>query len=102
MFRTTTSKLTGTRLLVVLVAAVVLVGSVSPVAATPPQPPHNVDGVVTDQNGDPVAGVTVEAVHDGSVVASATTDSNGRYDFDVPDPDEKPERAGGRLPGRLR
>ncbi|WP_049896097.1 carboxypeptidase-like regulatory domain-containing protein [Haloferax volcanii] len=40
----------------------------------------DVSGTVTDANGDPVEGATVEAVDsNGSVVASATTSSDGSY-----------------------
>lgn len=77
----------GLRLLAVL-AAVMLVFSGAAVAQEAPKAPHEVYGTVTDQNGDAVDGVTVEAVYDGEVLESTTTDSSGYYELKVPDPSD--------------
>ncbi|PHQ39150.1 hypothetical protein DJ69_07705 [Halorubrum persicum] len=76
------------RLIVVVVALAAVTGAVAPGMAvaqsdSPPEPPHRVYGDVTDGNDDAAAGVTVEITHDGSVVASATTDADGVYSIDV-------------------
>mgnify|MGYP000628052835 CR=1 FL=1 len=75
-----------------LVVAVVIMALVATMAvggaAQQPTPPHAVYGSVTDQNGDAVADVTVEAVYDGDVIASTQAASDGSYDFKVPDPDD--------------
>jgi hypothetical protein len=74
------------RLLVVVVALVTVTGAFAPLAAAqddgPPVPPHRVYGDVTN-DGEPIEGATVEAVHGGEVVATATTDADGYYDMDV-------------------
>lgn len=88
MTQTTSWKHTGLRLLVVLVTFGVAISGAAGVLAAPPQPPHDVDGVVQDQNGDSVSGVTVQAVYDGEVIAETTTGSNGEYEFKVSDPNE--------------
>jgi len=84
---TRTQNRSALRLLVVVVALLTVTGAFAPLAAaqddSPPEPPHRVFGTVADDAGDPVEGVTVEAVHDGEVVASDTTDADGYYDFDV-------------------
>ncbi|UPW00043.1 carboxypeptidase-like regulatory domain-containing protein [Halorussus gelatinilyticus] len=51
-------------------------------------PPHQVSGTITDQNGDAVSGVSVEIVYDGTVINQTTTDSDGYYEFKVPDPND--------------
>lgn len=75
----------GLRFLAVLaVAMVVLAGTVSAV----PVAPDKVYGTVTDQNGDAVSGVTVQAVYDGEVLVETTTESDGYYELKIPDPDD--------------
>ena len=77
------------RLTIALVALATVTGAVAPGMAVaqsdgPPEPPHRVYGDVVDGNGDAVSGVTVEVTQpDGSVVTSATTDTDGAYEIDV-------------------
>lgn len=40
-----------------------------------------ITGKVTDQDGNPVEGVTVEVFDDGTLLGSATTDSNGEFNI---------------------
>ena len=74
------------RVLVALVAAL-LIGSVA-AAGAPPSPPHQFYGSVTDQNGNAVAGATVQFSYDGAVIGTATTDGSGSYQLKVEDPAE--------------
>lgn len=68
-----------------LIAALAASGAGGAAAATPPEPPHRFFGTVTDGSGNAVGGATVEAIHNGTVVDSTTTDSDGYYDFEVSD-----------------
>lgn len=77
------------RFVTVCLAVAVALGTVGVVAATPPTPPHQVYGTVTDQNGDAVGSVSVQLVYDGTVVNETTTDADGYYEFKVPDPDDE-------------
>jgi len=79
----------GLRFVTVCLAVAVALGTVGVVAATPPTPPHQVYGTVTDQNGDAVGSVSVQLVYDGTVVNETTTDADGYYEFKVPDPDDE-------------
>lgn len=76
-----------TRVFVALVALAVVIGALAPGIALaqddgPPEPPHRVYGHVTD-DGDPVAGATVEVTHDGAVVADDTANDDGYYDVEI-------------------
>jgi TonB-linked SusC/RagA family outer membrane protein len=51
-------------------------------AATAPSPPRTIKGKVTDENGQPMAGVTVSIKGSQKAV---TTDGNGEYTIGVPD-----------------
>jgi PGF-pre-PGF domain-containing protein/PGF-CTERM protein len=74
------------RLFVLAIIGMVALSGATGAAVAQPLPPHNVDGTVQDQNGDAISGITVEAVYDGEVIASGTTNSDGRYEFNVPEP----------------
>ncbi|APE96194.1 carboxypeptidase-like regulatory domain-containing protein [Halodesulfurarchaeum formicicum] len=76
----------GLRTLAVLAMAMLVIAGT---AAAVPVAPNEVYGTVSDQNGDAVDGVTVEAVHDGEVLVSTTTDSDGYYELKVPDPNDE-------------
>jgi hypothetical protein len=66
-------------LLVVLVVATVFGSAVAPVAVAQPQPPASYYGSV-EIGGDPApAGVTIQAVVDGTVVGEITTEEAGQY-----------------------
>lgn len=78
-------KKTVLRLLVVVTVAAVVVSASVGAGTAVPNPPHEVFGTVNDQNGNPIAGLTVEVLHDGTVIGTATTDSNGYYEIKVSD-----------------
>jgi hypothetical protein len=46
--------------------------------------PGTFSGTVTDSDGNPLSGATVEFVKNGTTVTTATTDSNGAYSVEVP------------------
>ncbi len=46
-----------------------------------PNVDFTVKGVVTDQNGNPIAGIQVQSLHDGNVLATDTTDASGSYEL---------------------
>jgi hypothetical protein len=50
----------------------------------PPQQQGTLSGTVTDQLGQPLAGVDVSLSQQGSTIASTTTDSNGQYSLNAP------------------
>jgi PGF-CTERM protein/PGF-pre-PGF domain-containing protein len=49
-----------------------------------PSPPHEVFGTVTDQNGNPVADVTVTVTDAQGNAVTATTDGDGYYEIKFP------------------
>ncbi|MCF2239382.1 carboxypeptidase-like regulatory domain-containing protein, partial [Halobacterium salinarum] len=69
---------------VAVIAALAAAGSTAAAASSPPTPPHRFFGTVSDADGHPAGNVTVEVVHNGSVVASNTTADSGYYDLIVP------------------
>lgn len=71
---------------VVIITAVVVSVSVSAVAAVP-NPPHEVFGIVEDQDENAVAGLTVEVTVDDTVVDTGTTNSDGYYEIKVSNDD---------------
>ncbi|MFB6146269.1 MAG: carboxypeptidase-like regulatory domain-containing protein, partial [Halobacteriaceae archaeon] len=92
---------TGGRLLAAVAVATLIVGALAWGAVAAPSPPHLVYGQVTDTDGNPVDGATIEIVYDGDVINTTTTDSNGEYSIEVPDPnsDESEETLTVRLVG---
>lgn len=87
--RSSDSEQTLRRLAVAIVAVALVASAMSAVAlGAPPSPPHRFFGTVSDANGDAVSGATIEVVYQGSVIDTATTNSDGYYDLKVDDPDD--------------
>jgi hypothetical protein len=63
-------------------------GSMSATASVTPAPPASVSGFVEDTSNNPLSGVGVNLVNSqGATVATATTDTNGFYQFTSLPPD---------------
>lgn len=75
------------RLRWLVVGLVALVALAPATVAAVPSPPHEVFGVVTDQNGDPVEGLTVTVSDDEGNSYTTTTDADGYYVVKFPESD---------------
>lgn len=67
--------------LVMIVFAIML-----PTTAAAAQDGESVRGTVRDPGGDPVKGVSISVTQDGSEVGSTSTDADGAWQIDVPEP----------------